>query len=253
MNEGADNINEKMSVSEKIGAVLFFLSFAPLIYAIVRSFTGVLFGFRSFAWFFGFGAIIITLVNSGPLFFLLPVACLIYQIAFGRKVIRYYGKLKKASLFFIAFIVLAVISSSILAETSLDLKIRMTQPKINPHLTTIYGETAVSHISYQIDSRYAIRYMAYSPVLPENEHFEIQITPGNEVYDDLAIRFIDINKDFYKNLTEYVKAKENIPADTDVTFSIVSIDFGDYHDGDDYKVLFERTRYMITRISTKSR
>ena len=89
------------------------------------------------------------------------------------------------------------------------------------------------------------------PVRTPDETYMILNIDWDKWYADTdAHKFL---KDFYKDLTDYVKAKENIPSDTDVTFSIVSIDFGDYRDGDDYKVLFERTRYMITRISTKSR
>ena len=249
MDNGTDTGSGKMSVSEKIGAVLFFISFLPLIYAIYRAFTGVMFGLQGFAWFFGFTAIVFTFISSGLVFLGLSVSCLIYQIAYGKKVIRKYAKLKKASLFFVAFIILAAVSSSILAETSRDLKIRLVEPKIKPHLTAIYGEKAASEVKYQIESKYSIEYAAHSPVLPGDKSFKIEIGPGDKVYDDLATRFMEANSSFFTDLTEYIIAKENLPADLTYRISIVSIDFQDYRYGDDYSVLFERTKYAFTGLT----
>ena len=249
MDKGTETGSGKMSVSEKIGTVLFFISFLPLIYAIYRAFTGVMFGLQGFAWFFGFTAIVFTFICSGLAFLIVSVSCLIYQIVFSKKVIRNHANLKKASLFFVAFLVLACVSSSILAETSRDLKIRLVEPKLKPHLSALYGEKAASEVKYQLESKYSIEYAAHSPVLPGDKSFKIEIGPGDKIYDNLATSFMEANNTFFTDLTEYIIAKENLPADLTYRISIVSIDFKDYRDGDDYSVLFERTKYAFTGLT----
>ena len=247
MENRSESKSPKMTITGIIGTVIFFLSFLPIIYAIYRSYTGILFGLQGFAWFFGLPAIIICLIYEGILFFL-PVGCLIYQIIFFKNYIRLHGRLKKASAILVGLIVISALISILFPEQSLDLKYKMTEPRIRSYFTDLYGEKVASEITYQTESRYEMKYAAYSPVLPQDKNFEINIINGDRIYDSFINTFTDVNKDFFPMLSKYVIAKENLPDEFTYDIRIVSIDFQDYKNGDDLSVLLDRTKYIINSL-----
>ena len=227
-----------------IGTVLFFLSFLPLIYAVSNGFTGVFFGFQGFAWFFGLFAIFLTLINE-CFYFFLPVLCLIYQIIFGRQYIKHHKKLDRATKILVIVIIAASVISSLVSGQLIYLKHNLVQPKIRNHLTEVYGEAA-SDIRFEIESINSLKYSAYSPVLPQDKSFEIQVYNSNEsIYDDLLSVFVETNKDYMPALKKYIAEKEHIPEGFEVIPDIISIDFKDFKYGDDITVLLGRTNYRI--------
>ena len=244
MENRSDNSRAKMTVPGIFGTIIFFLSFLPIIYAIYKSFTGVFFGLRGFAWFFGLPAIIIILIYESLLFFL-PVGCLIYQIIFFTKYIRRHEKLKITTLILVGIILTSALISTIFAEQSLDLKHQVFRSKIRTHLTAICGEKAASEITYETSSRYEMTYNAHSPVLPQDKSFEIRIINNGKIIDTLTDTFLEANKDFYPEIKKYIVTKEKIPSEFIYDIRIVSIDFQDYKNGDDISVLFDRTKYVI--------
>lgn len=244
MDKHTDKKSSDVSVSLIVGTVLFYLSFIPLIYAIYRSFTGYLFGFRGLAWFFGFSAVIVVLFNEGRI--IVPFICLLFQIFFFTSYIRKTKKLLKVTLYFIGILIFSILCSSILAETNLDRLERSAQTKIKPHLAALYGEEASNDITYYQISRNGQSYEGHSPVLPSDVSFEIQVVENGEIWDDFTTKFQETNEGFSNDLVQYIIDKHDLPSDMKYKISIVSIDFQDYKNGDDYKVLFERTKYAVT-------
>lgn len=226
--------------SEYLGTALFFISFLPLIYAIYKSFTGYFF----FAWFFGFPAMVFVLVNYFMVF--IPIACLIYQIYFFKKHIIHTKKLLKGTLIFFGIIIITILCSCLLAETNLKRVERTAHSKIDPHLIAQFGEAATANMSYELKSRNSLSYEGRSPVLPPDVSFEIQYTDEGEIWDNLITTFKDNNEGFFPEFVQYVIDRNDLPSDMNYRINIVSIDFQDYKNGDNYKVLFERIKYAIT-------
>ena len=248
MENVSDKSKPSMSVIEKIGTVVFFISFLPLIYAVFKGFSGAFLGLQGFAWFFGLPAIISTLIYECFLFFM-PIGCLIYQIIFGRDFIRHHDTLKRLTKILVGFLIAASVISTVFAGQLLNIKHTVYQPLIRNHLKAQFGEKAATEISYEIASKQELSYTAHSPILPQDQSFEIRIINQGEIWDDLTSAFFEANKDFCRDLKNYIIKKENIPEDFDYDLSIVSIDFQDYRDGEDYTVLFDRTKYVFTGVT----
>lgn len=247
MENQSDNRTPAMSVPEKIGTVLFFISFLPLAYAVFKGFTGVFFGLQGFAWFFGLPAIIITLIYEG-MFLFMPVCCLIYQIIFGRNVIRHNDTLNKLTKILVGFIIVCAVISTVFAGQLLNLKHKIYQPRIRNHLTTQFGEKVASEISYELEFPQEMAYTAHSNILPQGRNFEIRVINNGEIWDNLSNTFYGANENFNKELKDYILKKEDLPSEYVYDYSIISIDYQDYRDGDDYTVLFDRTKYAITGV-----
>jgi len=240
MENRTDNNPSESTVSEYFGTALFFISFLPLIYAIYKSFTGYFF----FAWFFGFSAMLFVLVDKFMVF--IPVICLIYQFFFFKNHIVKNKDLLKATLIFFGTIILTMLCSSILAETNLDRMQRSVQAKIKPHLTALYGEEAAANMTYDVVSKNSMSFEGHSPVLPSDISFELWYNTSYDISDNLTIKFKETNEGFFNEFVQYVVEKNGLPSDMNYRISIVSVDFQDYKNGDDYKNLFERTKYVIT-------
>ena len=244
----SDNYTNKMTGAGVFGTILFFASFLPIIFAIYKSYTGVFFGLQGFAWFFGLPAIIITLIYEFMLFFL-PLICLIYQIIFFRNYIRRHKKLKTATLILVGLILSSALISILFPEPLLSIKIKLNEPKIRSHMTAVYGEKAASEITYVIESRYEMKYKAYSPVLPQDKSFEVRVINEGTIHEELINTFTETNKDYVTKLTDYIVSKEKLPNVFTYEIGILSIDFQDYKNGDDFAVLFDRTKYVIRRVN----
>ena len=248
MENSIESNSPKMTVAEMIGTVLFFLSFLPLIFAVYKGFTGVFFGLQGFAWFFGLPAIIIILIYEGILFFL-PVLCLVYQIIFGRSVIRHHDTLVKLTKILVGLIITAALISTVFAGQLLNFKHLIYQSKIRNHLTAQFGEKVAAEISYEPDSMQELSYKAHSPILPQHKSFEIRVINNGEIWDNFSASFFGANENLSKDLRDYIIKKEKLPDEYDFEYSIVSIDYQDYRDGDDYTVLFDRTKYVFTGLT----
>ena len=248
MENRTDSNSPSLSVPKKIGTVLFFISFLPLAYAVFKGFTGVFFGLQGFAWFFGLPAIIITLTYECMLL-LMPVCCFIYQIIFGRNVIRHHDTLNKITKILVGFLITSALISTVFMGQLLNLKDQIYQPRIRNHLTTQFGEKAASEISYELEFPQEMAYTAHSPILPQGRDFEIRVINNGQIWDNLSATFYGANENFTKELKDYILKKENLPSEYVYDYSIVSIDFQDYHNGDDYKVLFDRIKYSFTGVT----
>ena len=247
MENASDSKTLLKKVPGIIGTVLFFASFIPAVYAVYKGFTGVFFGLQGFAWFFGLPAILMTFAMQ--LFFLIPLVCLLYQFFFGRDYISKHKCLKIAALIVTGIVATSALISIVFAEKSLDIKYSMFQPKVRQYLTDRYGEEAYDNTTFEIASRYEMITNAYTPVLPKDKPYQIQIINDGKIFDTLVNEFVAANEDFLPSFRQYIIEKENIPAGMNVEPDIVSIDFRDYKYGDDFTVLFERTEYEIKEIS----
>ena len=245
MDNSTEKTQSKASVSLIVGTVLFFISFIPLIYAIIKSFTG----YFLFAWLFGFHAVLFSIFNLGKVY--IPLICLLYQILFFASYIRKHKKLLKVTLYFIGILLCSILCSSILAETNLNRLDRSAQSKIKPHLAALYGDEASADMTYYQISKNSQSYEGHSPVLPSDVSFEIQAIDNGEIWDNFTAIFQETNKGFSNDLIQYVIDKNDLPSDMNYKISIISIDFQDYKNGDDYSVLFERTKYALWSIDVK--
>jgi len=248
MDNRSENKTTSMTGGGIFGTILFFFSFLPIIFAVYKSYTGVFFGFQGFAWFFGLPAIIITLIYEFMLLFL-PLGCFIYQILFFKNYIRHHEKLKTAALILVGLILSSAIISILFPEQLLSIKIKVYEPKIRSHMTEVYGEKAASEITYETESRYEMKYKAYSPILPYGRSFEVRVINSGEIHDELVNTFTETNKDYISKLTQHIVSKENLPDEFQYEIRITSIDFQDYKYGDDFTELFDRTKYVVTGVS----
>lgn len=247
MEKNTDNKKLINIIGEVIGTVFFFASFIPFIYAVYKGFTGTFFGFRSYAWFFGLSAIMVTLAYE-CLICLLPLLCLIYQISFARKVISKYPKLQIAAWIFTGAVVVSALASIFMENVSRERKCRNLQPVIREYLTSKYGDDVADNSSFEIASQTGIIYDVHTPVLPDDKTYEVRVTQGDRITDTLVTDFSGSSPDFFAEFKKYIIAKENIPEGMDINIDILSIDFQDYHYGDDYADLFSRTEYSIKEI-----
>ncbi|MCR4777007.1 MAG: SUR7/PalI family protein [Saccharofermentans sp.] len=242
MDNRTEKTSSKTSVSLIIGTVLFFISFIPLIFAIYKSFTG----YFLLTWFFGFPAVLFVLLNEFKIF--IPFICLLFQVLFFTSYIRKHQKLLKVSLCFIGIVLFSVICSSILSETNLNNLDRSAQARIRPHLAALYGEEAAADMTYYLTSKNSQSYEGHSPALPPDVSFQIQVIENREIRDDFTAVFQETNKSFSNEFVQYVINKHDLPSNMKYKISIVSIDFQDYKNGDDYKILFERTKYALCSV-----
>ena len=234
----------EMNSKNVVTTILFFLSFVPVLYAIYNGFTGVFFGFgQGAAWFYGLGGFILTLIGE-MCFLFLPVWCLVFQIHYAREFFYDHQRIKHASRILIGVIAVSAIASCVFGETTWQ---KLTDSKIRYYLAEKYSDAAMESMNIRLDEKRGIEgtWIASTPILPSYATFEIHVYNNMEVYDTLLSQFADVNPGFYPALNQYVAARENIPADFEVETEIISVDFQDYHYGDDYTVLFDRIKYAI--------
>lgn len=244
-----DNRYRKLTGGQITGTVLFFLSYVPFLYAIYCGLNGIVFGLQGFARFFGISGVILGCLTL-TVFGILP-ACIVYQIIFGVKVIRHNKPLRittfavVGALLFVAFLTEPV-SRILKAEHAID-----NIDEVNGYLSDKYDHNvSVELVDAEIDA-YLNSYSATSPVLPGDSTFTVSddsVMSGN-YSDNLVDAFLEANPSYMNQFCIYVKSKYDIPETANLGVEINNIQFGDYKDGDDYTVLFDKTDYTIDEIN----
>lgn len=240
---------EKKSTAKNVfgifGAIVFFLSYVPYIFVISAGITGVQRGLIGGPYIYGFDA----MFNNLTWFCIIPIIpiCAIYQLVFGFLYIRKRKILTVATLLLVAGIIIAFISVGLSFENKKNSIIRADAASIKTNLALKYGDEMAGNIGIQLMDYDDHSYYVITDVLPQGDRFTIY--PEQDYRDDLITEFELYNDSFHDDLTNYVNRQNNLP--DNMSFSIVteSINFGDYKDGDDYSVLFEKTKYRLTGIT----
>ena len=94
-----------MEIKNKIGTVIFFLSFLPYIHLIYIGLTGVVFGMQGFVLCYGYMGVFADAIFL-TFFPFLPI-CLIYQLIYFFKFIRHHEKLLKVTICLLVFLIIA--------------------------------------------------------------------------------------------------------------------------------------------------
>ena len=254
LNMEKDNTVKKKSITGS--TVLYFASFSVYYLLIFIGINGFGFGMQGAFFYYGLAAIFTFLIFLWP-FTAFLVLCIIYQIRFANRYFKDHIKLKKAALTVIVFTAvcfLSVIPISIFRNRT----VMAEDPGlIREYLVKKYGEEFASGIRLEADSSRSSSsqrfYKVYTDVLPADKYFTVNNDmPGISVYeDDLLETFKSENPFFVGDLDRYLCGKYGIPQDMRLELVINSVDFKDYHNGDDLKVLFERTDCHIKKILMK--
>jgi hypothetical protein len=93
-------------------------------------------------------------------------------------------------------------------------------------------------------------YKVTTHVLPQGAEFSVY--PQDNYCNDLIWTFERCNESFHKEFESYLDSKYKMPDNMDLQVNILSIDFMDYRDGDDYTLLFPNVTYEITGITVDS-
>lgn len=240
----------KNKVGVTVGTVFFFLSFLPYFYLIYAGIDGVNF----YGYYYGLFAVIVKFFYLS--FFGVFPLCIVYQILFGRKYIFKNSSLKKSTLILIGTIVFLIAIINPISDAANEIR-KATEPsRIYRYLEQKYGKEMADNANIEFlradEQLKAVRYYkACSPVLPSNNTFVVSYDPltGNRYSDNLVSEFLKNHPSYSSDCSKYLCKKNNIP-DTEFTAegTAYSIDFKDYHDGDDYSVLFERTRLDLSKV-----
>ena len=240
---------DKKSSAKKIfgiiGTVFFFLSYIPYVWIIINSIEGVQTGLIGGPYVHGFDA----MINILLWLCIIPIvpACFIYQLIFGIAYIRKRRKLSIVTLILVVLIVAGILAAGLPEVIKNDLQIKTDSPVISEYLEGKYGQELASNITLKVYDYESHGYKVTAPVLPEGLCFYTYV--GNGYYDDLINTFTRENADYQERFDDYINSKYNMPENIRFQTHIESIDFGDYENGDDTSVLFERTNYSITAIA----
>ena len=254
-NNAGNKENSGKTAGMIIGTVFFFLSFAPYLYLIYAGIDGITFGMQGIGHFYGFfGAVIafFLLTFTG----IIPI-CLIYQIKFGKKHISDNRTLKKITIILSSVIVLTVLLLSPIANGINKIQIDTEPSRIRNYLASKYGEEMAGEAIIDFDhegdwntgSRY---YKVHTNVLPSDKTFEVSYNPCHKkrMSDDLMQIFTIENPDFIEGCQNYIRAEYSIPNNMEINKDhIESIRFGDYDHLKDPMSLYNKTSYVIERIS----
>lgn len=190
-----------------------------------------------------------AMINIFLWFCIIPIVpvCLIYQLIFGIAYIRKRRKLSIVTLVLVALIVAGILAAGLPDVIKNDLRTKTDKPVITEYLEEKYGQDLASNISLKVYDYESHGYKITSPVLSEGLCFYTYV--GNGYYDNLINTFTRENADYQESFDDYINSKYNMPENIRFQTHIESIDFGDYENGDDTSVLFERTNYSITAIA----
>ena len=235
----------KHSAAKKIfgitGVILFFLSYLPYISIISAGINGVQRGLIGGPFIYGFEAMYNQLV-LGSIIPVFPI-CFLYQLIFGISCIRKHKILTIADL----IIVFAIISSALAVGFSYESKksglVNEESDSIKTYLAEKYDIDPDSVTGIRLENLDERCYGVSCDVLPKGAEFEIYTDV--EYSDVLVSAFVRLNKDFRNEFTAYLENKYDLPDNMHFSINVISISFGDYRDGDDYSLLFERTDYEI--------
>lgn len=239
-----------------IDSIKFFASFAVYYLLIYFGIFGFGFGMQGFVFYYGFEAISLFLMLLWPYAFLV-VFCLIRQIRFAKRNLKEHPRLKAAAITVAGITVLCFLSIIPISSGKKKSDAANDNENITKCLEERYGKEFASGIRIEKDDSksdsYQRYYKVYTDVLPSNVYFTVyNDMPSNTYFiDDLMDTFKGNNAFFEGNLKYYIREKYGIPDDMELRLEIRTVDFKDYRNGDDLKVLFERTDYLIDMINMK--
>lgn len=243
---------EKNSTSKRIlsiiGTVLFYASFLAYIPLISSGLHGVQSGLFGGRFIYGFEAIYNTLIW----FSIVPIIpiCAIYQLIFGIVYIRKHKILTGAALIIIAVIITAILSIGFTYKVSNDRMVSEESESIKMALAMEYGDDMTNGMRVSLYDAEAQSYKVTTRVLPQGAEFTVY--PMDNYSNDLITTFERCNESFHKDFESYLDSKYNVPDNMDLQVNIISVNFMDYRDGDDYTLLFPNVSYEITGITVNS-
>lgn len=250
---GMENGSETNKNVPIFGTLVFFASFIPYILIGVAGIKGINFGFgQGFGHFKGGDGMFIAgieLLLSG----ILPFS-LIYQIVFGKNVIRYNKRLKKITLILIACLIPILIGIIPVSGAIAKTELKNEPEKIRSYLSEKYGEEMASELTIEYDREENYTYRFYNvktAVLPDGYTFEVRVPlfHKNVYYDNLMDKFNEIHASYNSECESIARTKRFIPAEYRLIGTMNSIKFGNYHHGDDLSTLYDKTEYLYSRVS----
>lgn len=242
---------EQKSTTKKvfgvIGAIIFFASYIPYISIISAGIEGVQRGLIGGPYVFGFEAMQNQLLWGC----VIPVfpACFIYQMVFGIAYVRKRRILSVATLVIVAAIIISALSVGFSFENKKSKIIKEDSDTIRTYLAEKYGIDPDSVTNIRVDVYDDRSYKATCDVLPKDAEFIVYTQL--ELGDSLKDTFLFYNDGFMDEFNAYLDEKYDFPDNMHCQANVLSIDFGDYKNGDDFAVLFDRIEYEIRGIEVE--
>ena len=235
-----------MTGDELFKTFFFFVAFIPYICLIYNGINGFVFAFRGAGQFYGFDAIFASLLLS-PLIIFVP-ASIIYQIVYAVKHLPDHPALRIASLISVVCIIAGFIAVTPLSKAKIDFIASKDPDKISEYLSDKYGTNFVEGIKIHKTKNGTRTYNVTTDAL-KGKYMTVknEINPKDDYVfsDDLIDIYADPQSPYLSAFSSYLDDEYDVPFNMDIKPEIRSIRFGDYKNGDDYSVLFERTDYDI--------
>ena len=251
-----DKTREEMTMGLPgiIGTVIFFLSFLPYIFLIYSAIFGIGTGFFGFYGFYGTLYGLKAVIYSGTMLILIPVlpVCFLYQVLFGVIYLRVRPKKIRIPAAICACVFAALIVIPCLVYKGREIVYSKEEdPEVRRFLEDKYGEQFAAEARIVLFSMENGEYRVYTPVLPDGEYFVVDRDVNtNEFNDhnDLIHEFACSNIGFTDDLDTYLDEKYGLPGNAHIHAECMSIDFGDFRNGDDHSGLLTNADYWISSI-----
>ncbi len=236
-----------------LGAILYYLSFLPYIYLAYSAVFGisVFFGFLDYSGtLYGIKAVI----YSGMMLTVIPVlpACLLYQILFGVLYLRVRPKNVRRPAAIYACIFAALIAIPCLVYWGREKVYTVTAgSEVRAFLEDKYGEQFAKESKIVLESMEDEEFYVYTSVLPDKVSFVVRRDRNTHEFDDhndLMRAFANNNEGFTESLNTYLDEIYGLHDNAHISAECISLDFGDYRDGDDYSDLIRNAEYSIYSI-----
>ena len=236
-----------------LGAILYYLSFLPYLYCVFAAVKGidVFFGFLDYSGtLYGIKAVI----YSGMMLTVIPVlpACLLYQIMFGVLYLRVRPKNVRRPAAIYAFIFAALIAIPCIVYWGREKVYTVTAgSEVRAFLEDKYGEQFAKEAKIVLESMEDEEFYVYTSVLPDKAAFVVRRDRNTHEFDDhndLMRAFANNNEGFTESLNTYLDEIYGLPDNAHISAECISLDFGDYRNGDDYSDLIRNAEYTVYSI-----
>ena len=227
-----------------IGSIVFFASYYPYFVIAGSAINGVQAGLFGGRMIYGLDAMYQTLVwySIVPI---IPI-CFIYQLVFGIVYIRKHKILTMASLITVSVTITALVSVAVTCEGHKNAQIKEDTEMIKWSMSEIYGNETHDYYDIRVLDYDEKSYTLKSAVLPDDARFTVYTQEHDR--NDLIMVFENRNENFHDDFEAYISREYDLPENMKIKATITSINFGNYHNGDDYSKLFDNVIYHISGI-----
>lgn len=231
-----------------VGGILFFASFIPWILVGIAALMGVTEGIFGSETVYGFAALrtLITLFSVIPVFPVCLIIEILYAIFYVRKAEK---KFKVISIICASVAILALLIPCCFWVIKDQICLKEYEPDIREYLKVNYGETMSKEAKIRLKYYDTPTFTVSTPVLSKGNTFEISYKEYSDDYMEFfTTSFYCEVKDYSEEFDNYLDNELGLPENYHMDARVLTIDFEDYHYGDDYTELFPRSNYIVAKI-----